>query len=341
MAALGASLRVRPPEPLEIIIDRRHSGSLMELSLEDRRRQPQVDLTLATKGFAIVPASVNHEGDRTQALPREEDEDLKQLESIRTIQRRRSRRLLPKLGDAFPEILAPFRTRPLLTKLLAVLSGVTLGMFAMSPAGQNLGKSLTGRILNEAPPTSGSQAVAPPAAQFPSTLSQGPAVNKDDRLVATPHETSTPPNAGGTTLREPVTKSRATRTSTKETGTPPKGTTTASKPTPKASAPKGKAALQRFAGSPRAELAREPVSIGWGESYAVRLLNPAGQPMSGAEVWLVARRGDGTVESIPMGALPELGTYRATVPTRPSAPVDLQVRFRIGEKRVEVVPVRP
>jgi hypothetical protein len=341
IAALGASLRVRPQEPLEIIIDRRHSGSWMEFSLEDRRRQPRVDLTLATNGFAIVPASVNHKEDRTQGLPHEEDEDLKRLESIRTFQRQRSRRLLPKLGGAFPKILVPFRTLPILTKLLALLSGVTLAMFAMSPAGQNLGKSLTGRILEEAPPISGSQAVAPPAAQLPSTLSQAPAVNKNDGLIATPDETSTPPKAGGPTPREPVTKSRAIRTSTKETGTPPKGATTASKPAPEALAPKGKAALPRFAGSPRAELAREPVSIGWGKSYAVRLLNPAGQPMPGAEVWLVARRGDGTVERIPMGALPELGTYRATVPTRPSAPVDLQVRIRMGEKRVEVVPVKP
>jgi len=87
-------------------------------------------------------------------------------------------------------------------------------------------------------------------------------------------------------------------------------------------------------------LVREPVSRGWGTSYAVRLLNPAGQPMAAAEVWLVARRTDGTVETIPMGALPELGTYRATVPTRRSAPIDLRVRVSTGDKRVEV-PVKP
>jgi len=51
---------------------------------------------------------------------------------------------------------------------------------------------------------------------------------------------------------------------------------------------------------------------------------------------LVARRTDGTVEKIPMGALPELGTYRATVPTRRSAPIDLRVRVSTGDKRVEV-----
>jgi len=87
-------------------------------------------------------------------------------------------------------------------------------------------------------------------------------------------------------------------------------------------------------------LARQPVSLGWGKSYAVRLLNPAGQPMAASEVWLVARRSDGTVENIAMGALPELGTYRATLPTRRSAPIDLRVRVRTGDKRVEV-PVKP
>jgi hypothetical protein len=58
--------------------------------------------------------------------------------------------------------------------------------------------------------------------------------------------------------------------------------------------------------------------------------------MVGADVWLVARRANGSVESIPMGSLPELGTYRATVPTRQSAPVNLQVRVKNGEQRVEI-----
>ena len=97
-----------------------------------------------------------------------------------------------------------------------------------------------------------------------------------------------------------------------------------------------KAGPPGFTGLPRAELARKPESRGWGESYAVRLLNPAGQPMAGADVWLVARMADGTVENVPMGALPEPGIYRATVPTRRSSPVDLRVRVRRGDKRVEV-----
>jgi len=59
-----------------------------------------------------------------------------------------------------------------------------------------------------------------------------------------------------------------------------------------------------------------------------------------ADVLLVARMADGTVENVAMGALPEPGTYRGTVPTGRSTPVDLRVRVNTGDKFVEV-PVRP
>jgi hypothetical protein len=62
--------------------------------------------------------------------------------------------------------------------------------------------------------------------------------------------------------------------------------------------------------------------------------------MAGADVVLVAQMADGTVENIPMGALPERGTYRGTVPTSRSNPVNLRVRVSTGDKTVEV-PVRP
>jgi len=72
----------------------------------------------------------------------------------------------------------------------------------------------------------------------------------------------------------------------------------------------------------------------------VRLFDPAGQPMVVGDVLLVAHMADGTVESIAMGALPEPGTYRGTVPTGRSTPVDLRVRVSVGDEFVEV-PVRP
>ena len=432
IAALRALLR--PHGPLAIIMDRRRGGSLQESGLEDRRRQPLVDLALATNGFAIVPASVNPKEGWTQVslllpeVPIEppfpmDDEDLERLESIRSFQRRRSARLIPKLGAAFLKSLRTVQhfvevrhALPILTTLLAVLIGVTLATLGLSSAGQNLGKSLMGRMFQGSPPTSGGQAAAPPAVQLPSVgappprideasswahllavtekptvaetqparaetsarvrpaseslPSGGPASTKQaplrdaDRLIATPRETGPPPNETGTTPRETGTTARATNTSPKETSAPLKAAipqegsgrstfSAAVRPSPSAppqsrpvasrasrAAATSKATRPRFAGSPRVEFAREPVSLAWGKSYAVRLLNPAGQPMGGAQVWLVARMADGTVENIPMGALPELGTYRATVPTRRSAPIDLRVRMSMGNKRVEV-PVRP
>jgi len=72
----------------------------------------------------------------------------------------------------------------------------------------------------------------------------------------------------------------------------------------------------------------------------VRILDSAGRPMVDAGVMLVARMADGTVENVAMGALTEPGTYRGTVPTKRSTPVDLRVRVTTGGGSVEV-PVRP
>ncbi len=90
----------------------------------------------------------------------------------------------------------------------------------------------------------------------------------------------------------------------------------------------------------RAELVGAPVSRGWGDSYAVRVLDSAGRPMVGANVLLVARMADGTVENIAMGALTEPGTYRGTVPTNQSTPIDLRVRVTTDGGSAEI-PVGP
>jgi hypothetical protein len=91
--------------------------------------------------------------------------------------------------------------------------------------------------------------------------------------------------------------------------------------------------------APRAELAGEPRSVGWGDSYAVRLLNSVGHPMVVSEIVLIAYMADGTAENIAMGALAEPGLYRATVPTRRSAPINLQIYVSYGEERLKI-PVR-
>lgn len=317
IAALRTELR--PQDPVAIILDRRRGGSLMESGLEDRRRQPLVDLALATDGFAIVPASVDPNEGRTlvslllpevavDALLPTDVEDQERLASVRRFLRRRSSRRIPKLGAAFlkglqavPHFVKVRHAFPILTALLAVLIGATLATLMGSPAAQN------------------------------SSMGQPPGA---DRPIAMPPETSPPLQETGTVSRETGGHSNPGAVVRPSLSAPTQSRQVENRPST------SKAARPRFAGSPRAVLAGEPVSLAWGNSYAVRLMNSAGHPMAGAEVWLVARRTDGTGENIPMGALPEPGTYRATVPSRRSALVDLRVRVSTGNKRVEV-PVKP
>ena len=98
-------------------------------------------------------------------------------------------------------------------------------------------------------------------------------------------------------------------------------------------------AKRRDADQHRAELARKPQSVGWGDSYAVRLSTSSGRPMVVSQIVLIAHMANGTVENVAMGALPERGIYRATLPTHRSAPINLQVRVSYGEQWVEI-PVR-
>jgi hypothetical protein len=202
----------------------------------------------------------------------------------------------------------------------------------------------------------------------------GPASTKSvslrdaDEPTPRQRETSGPSKLTDSAAREPGATSaetsaplRSASTPANEAGAPPKAgagqgasidrtrSSAAVRPSPSAPAPSNRVAgaplpatsnaAAQFADSHRAELVQGPVSRGWGDSYVVRLLDPAGQPMVAFEILLVAQMADGTVEKSPMGALPERGTYRATVPTDRSTPVDLRVRVSTGEKFVEI-PVR-
>jgi hypothetical protein len=132
--------------------------------------------------------------------------------------------------------------------------------------------------------------------------------------------------------------SRFTATAKPSPEAPASSPRVASALSPEAATPK--TAPAQLVHSPHAELVRRPVSRGWGDSYAVRLVDAAGRPMVVPSVWLVARMADGSVERVAMGALPEPGTYRGTVPTSRSTPVDLLVRVSTGDRFVEV-PVKP
>lgn len=186
--------------------------------------------------------------------------------------------------------------------------------------------------------TSGSSEVTGPAPREPRTASRENSISAKE-VGTSPRNAHTSPNeTGASTKAGTGENASAGRPGLRTTPLP-----TASVPAPSkqvATDPSPETATPPLGGAHRAELVRMPVSRGWGDSYAVRLLDPAGRPMVVTEVLLVARMADGTVESIAMGALPEPGTYRATVPTSRSTPVDLHVQVHTGDKIVEVH-VRP
>jgi len=237
-------------------------------------------------------------------------------------------------------------------------------VFETRPAGT--ATSPPARPNNEAPSTGGRQ----------SAKSVSP--RDADRLTPRQRETSHPSDMTGTASREPGTTSKEASTSPRKTSTPLRGTNTpanetgappkagtsqgasggrprlsaTARPSPSAPAPSNQvagapspeAATPKATppfGSSHAELVRQPVARGWGDSYAVRLLDSAGRPLVVAAVLLVAHMADGTVENIAMGALPEPGTYRGTVPTGRSTPVDFRVRVSAGDNTFVEIPVRP
>jgi len=339
--ALRESLR--PHDQLEIIVDRRCGEPLGEWErAEDRRRRPQVDLALRTNGFAVVPASGSAPGpseDRTplsRLLPSApgkrlayDAEDEERLEAIRDFKRGRSSGPVPWL--------------------VAALVVVTTAVFLLSPTSQALKSNLVHRLSPEEPgpskqpaqTSSSSTATQGPAvAEKPSATTTEPVPPRDTNAVALPRESSTPPAESGAAPRATTGTDIRVRPGASDVVRP---SASQSAPRQTASAPPSPEVISRsiaprFAGLPRVELIREGnASSG---VYAVRLADPAGKPLSDAEVLLIARMADGTLENVRMGFVPEQGTYRGILPPVRSAPVDLRIRVITGDKRVEI-PVGP
>ena len=221
-------------------------------------------------------------------------------------------------------------------RVLGVLSGLAMAALVLSLAGWITGQRLIGQLLT-APSWSGPGQPADQPNESPNDGQLLPAVNEGP-VTKTPKESTArlsparpangsasaegPASANSVSLERAAT-SRDTGVRGEEVSSAPRA------PTPTQSG-----------GLYRAELMRAPVSRGWGDSYAVRLLNSAGQPVKLPGVLLVAHMADGSVENIAMGALPEPGMYRGTVPTGRSTPIDLRVRVRTGDKFIQI-PLTP
>ena len=351
---------VGPNEEIKIILDRRRGGPGIAPGQPtvDRRRLSHVDRMVRMDGYAIVPVPTSpprpprvpdppiaprpierqrHPTERRSAEPRpaerpaferrsfedDTDADERELERILQFKRRHGARLGPML-------------------LLTALVGVLVVLLLQLPAV----KTLVSRTRPAAPPpaerTSATlqDAHAPSAAETPSPP-RPRAASPPPRGAESP-ETARLLGANSTARPKTDTVPRP-QADTVASIPPAPPSRVSSRPSAGIRAPDTlRGESSRFPGVPRVELVRNslPTADGKADSYVVRLSDPAGRPLTGAEVLLLASMADGTVENIMLGAGPEPGTYAGTSRPSRSVPVDLRVRMTMSDKRIEI-PLRP
>ena len=372
IAALGASMR--PHEQLEIIVDRRSGEPSNDWDpAQDRRRRPQVDLALKANGFAVVPAP-SQGGRRTPTsllVPSapsssadvgfdggydDGDDDEERLEAIRSFKRERSSNLVPWLIAALVAVAAvAFILSPTGHALKqTVAQHMSTDTTSSSSATDSADPPAPAPPSNPAPQKRAPVvADKPPAADAPARApaTETPQVDRPLRGPASPPEPAPPREAarvdpsrdarapavessgspGSSTAPGAARRSRATETARPSPSTPASREAAVAPPPP--SEPVSRSVSPRFAGLPRVELSREAGSTGG--TYSARIVDPAGKPLPDAEVLLLARMPDGTVENVRMDFYPDRGTYRGSLPTA-SSPVDIRVRVITGDKRVEI-----
>ena len=352
---------VGPNEEIKIILDRRRGGPGIAPGQPtvDRRRLPHVDRMVRMDGYAIVPVPTSpprpprvpnppiaphpierqrHPTERRSAEPRpaerpaferrpfedDADADERELERILQFKRRHGARLGPML---------------LLTALVGML--VVLLLIQLPAV-----KTLVSRTHPAAPPPAErtseplQAAHAPSAAETPLPPRQSGA--SPPPRGAESRETGRLPEANSTARPKTDTVPRP-QADTVASIPPAPPSRVSSRPSEGIRAPDTlRGESSRFPGVPRVELVRNslPTADGKADSYVVRLSDPAGRPLTGAEVLLLASMADGTIENIMLGAGPEPGTYAGTSRPSRSVPVDLRVRMTMSDKRIEI-PLRP
>ena len=349
---------------LEVVVDRRHSESSAPSGVnEERRRRPEVDAELRAKGFVIVPA-----GESTEPIDRFEvdGEEQEALEEVGSFLHQWRDTLLPRLVG----VLGGATVVALAVLLAGHLNAPPdPGNATLLPAPARIDEAVV-RAISPARPDS------PPPSAAGATRTRSDSPRDADRITPTSREISDPPGvsapvqeasiASRPTSPPPTEVSPAPRKANApadEVATPPRtarnkgardtrpeqGATARATPSDlpgpdqiAAVSPPAKTASAEPApveSAHRAQLVGQPSSRGWGNSYAVRLLDGAGRPVVDASVHLVASMADGSVEKVAMGALGEPGTYRGTVPTNRSTPVNVRVHVSSGGGFVEL-PVR-
>ena len=285
------------------------------------------------------------------------DDDEERLEAIRSFKRERSSNLVPWLIAALIAVAAvAFILSPTGHALKqTVAQHMSTDTTSSSSATNSSNPPAPAPPANPAPaPQARAPVVAdkPPAANAPARApaTETPQVDRPLRGPASPPEPAPPREAArvdpsrdagaptaesngtpGSSTPGAARRSRAPETASPSTSTPVPRQAAVAPPPP--SEPLSRSVSPRFAGLPRVELSREAGASGG--TYSARIVDPAGKPLPDAEVLLLARMPDGTVENVRMDFYPDQGTYRGSLPTA-SSPVDIRVRVITGDKRVEI-----
>ena len=342
LQALQTSLD--PDDEFEIIPDRRRAnpseakpGAAGQSSM-DRRRHPYVDLALKKKGYAIVPAPVANPltiADRLAPdVPRSPIERLPLGDS-------------DEGNDALERILQFKRRHPVRmgSWLIAMLLvGVILVLLSQLPAVKTFFMSRPPAGALSSPTPQAPLKHIPTVAENPSPTSQAPEAEGPERPEAVTLEAARPEAVRPEAVRPEAVRPRQSREAARprDASTQPKPALDPVATMPPPAAESRDVVSPRLAGLPRVDLVRDPAAASEGrvEAYVARISDAAGQPLAGAEVSLVGSMEDGTVFDIPLEPGPEPGTYRGTGPPGRSALVDLRIRVRTSDKRVEI-PLRP
>lgn len=349
---------VGPNEEIEIIRDRRRGGpgAAPGQPPVERRRLPHRDGMVKMDGFVIVPPATRHprRRPRVEDPPKESrpierrpvepraverprferprhdasaDADEREFERILQFKRRREARLGPLvLLAALVAVLTV-----LLIQLPAVKTVMSWrGPAAPTPAEQPL----------PAPQASSAPESSSPLPRSSASRPQNGASRSPDGAESPEPERLREANSAPPVRADTVSRPQTDRVDGLPPAPPGRASARPSDSVPPSRVLRGEAS--RFPGLPGVKLERKPLPTaeGQAESYVVRLSDPAGRPLAGADVLLLADMADGTVENVMLGAGSEPGTYTGMSQSGRSVPVDFRLRVSTSDKRIEI-PLRP
>jgi hypothetical protein len=345
---LTIAFRDRPPgaPTIDIVLDRRHPDAKdhsMNGGGPDRRRHSGVDESIRTKGYAIYTGpgggapSRSDEAFIERAIGLLADVERRGPLALRFNARRRALATGLRRGAVVALALAVVITAVLRVGGVGrVVDDAAAWTDATVQRLEEAWVAIRGDGARPAPERD-RDAGGPAVASSPNTAPAVPAERAapaerpvPPAPVAAPAEAPRPPSPVVVPETRPVEASRAPASGREAgEGAPARGsreTAAAVEARP----------LPAFTGLPRVDMSRQPGPSGAGVVYSVRLTDPAGQAVPGAQIWLRGTTADGQTRETPLDDAQRPGVYSSGVLPPDLMPPSLSVRVHFSNMRVEI-----